>query len=175
MAETTEKWIKGVAITTTLLAVCTAISSLKASSYSTRVQIHTTMMANSWAHFQAKSIKEHSYRLQQEDFQFNKLLAAGNPEAESYAEDRIKHCKAEIDRYQNEKGEIQDDVDKLQKQEELFKQHNASFALAVMLLQIAILMSSVSALMKWKMVWFGGMVFGVIGLVYMVNGFFLWF
>ena len=58
-----ESWLQWVALTTTILAVAAAISSLKASSYSTRVQIHTTEEANQWAYYQAKSIKEHGFRL----------------------------------------------------------------------------------------------------------------
>jgi len=53
-----ETWIQWVALTATILAGCAAISSLKASSYSTRVQIHTTKEANHWAYYQSKSIKE---------------------------------------------------------------------------------------------------------------------
>ena len=49
------------ALTTTVLAVAAAISSLRASSYSTKVQIHTTREANQWAYFQSKSIKDHNF------------------------------------------------------------------------------------------------------------------
>jgi hypothetical protein len=42
-----------------------------------------------------------------------------------------------------------------------------------MFLQIAILLSSIAALMKRKLFWFIGMGAGVIGLLYFFNGFFL--
>jgi len=41
-----------------------------------------------------------------------------------------------------------------------------------MLLQIAIMMSSVGALIKRPIMWVIGLGFGAIGLVYMLNGFF---
>lgn len=175
MSEAREKWVQGVAITTTVLAVCTAVSSLKASSYSTKVQIYTTRQADAWAYYQAKSIKEHTFRLQKESFEFDRILAGSNPEAQEYAEKRIKKYEEEVARYQKEKGEIEDQAKSLQKEENIFKEHNASFALAVMMLQVAILMSSIAALMTWKYMWFLGLMFGTIGLVYMVNGFYLWF
>jgi signal-transduction protein with cAMP-binding, CBS, and nucleotidyltransferase domain len=53
-----EPWLQWMALTTTVLAVAAAISSLRASSYSTKVQIHTAREANHWAYFQSKSIKE---------------------------------------------------------------------------------------------------------------------
>ena len=65
MAETEKKetWLQWVALTVTVLAVCAAISSLRASSYSTKVQISNTQEANKWGHYQAKAIREHSYKL----------------------------------------------------------------------------------------------------------------
>ena len=44
-----------------------------------------------------------------------------------------------------------------------------------MLLQIAIMMSAVGVLIKKKMMWVWGLVLSLVGLVYMANGFFLWF
>jgi hypothetical protein len=44
-----------------------------------------------------------------------------------------------------------------------------------MLFQISIMLSSVGALLKKQRLWYGGLVFGVAGLVYMVNGFLLLF
>jgi hypothetical protein len=45
--------------------------------------------------------------------------------------------------------------------------------LAAMFLQIAILLSSIAALMKKKLFWFIGMGAGCFGLFYFFNGFFL--
>ena len=44
-----------------------------------------------------------------------------------------------------------------------------------MLLQIAIMLSAVGALIKKKSAWVAGIGIGVVGLIYMVNGFFLVF
>ena len=44
-----------------------------------------------------------------------------------------------------------------------------------MLLQIAIMLSSVGALMKKPIMWVVGLAFGAVGLTYMANGFFGWF
>lgn len=170
-----EQWIKGVALTTTILAVCTAISSLRASSYSTKVQIQTTMEANKWGYFQAKSIKEHSFRLQRDIFEASRLQDTENPDALKYVESKIKSYDEEISRYEKEKEQIKSEAENIINQQEISKEHNSNFALAVMLLQIAILLSSIGALIKMKNLWFLGLAFGVIGLVYMANGFFLWF
>jgi hypothetical protein len=174
--EKKEKWVMGVALTTTILAVCAAISSLRAGSYSTRIQIFTTKEANSWAYYQSKSIKEHNFRLQRDVFRLQQFLEEGmNPNARNYVEERVKEYDKEVSRYEKEKDEIKKEAESLIEQQEVLKQHNSNFALAVMLLQIAILMSSVAALIRRKPMWFVGLAFGVFGLVYMANGFFLWF
>jgi hypothetical protein len=170
-----ETWIQWVALTTTILAVCAAISSLKASSYSTRVQIYTTKEANQWAYFQAKSIKEHSYRLNRDILVATRLREGKNPGVQKFLAAKIKEYDDEIARYDKEKNEIRREAEDLIKQQELLKRHNGNFALAVMLLQIAIMCSAVGALVKKKLLRYAGLVMGVWGLVYMANGFFLWF
>ena len=49
--------------------------------------------------------------------------------------------------------------------------HVQSFGVAVIFLQIAILLSSIAALMKIKYVWICGLATGAAGIVYFANGF----
>jgi cation transport ATPase len=170
-----ETWLQWVALTTTILAVCAAISSLKASSYSTRVQIHTTKEANHWAYYQSKSIKEHSFQLNRDILNYARLLSSPNPQVQQFLAAKIKDYEKEINRYDQEKKQIKTEAETLIKEQEELKKHNAAFALAVMLLQIGIMMSAVAALIKRKMMWVAGLVLSAVGLVYMGNGFFLWF
>ena len=53
--------------------------------------------------------------------------------------------------------------------------HGQAFGMAVIFLQIAILLSSVAALMKVRNLWFAGMGLGAVGVVFFANGFFLFF
>ena len=53
------------------------------------------------------------------------------------------------------------------------QKHAQIFGIAVIFLQIAILLSSIAALMKKKSVWVVGLITGACGLVYFANGFFL--
>ncbi len=169
-----EKWIQGVALTTTILAVCAAIASLKAASYSTKVQLSTTQEANKWSHYQAKTIREHLYKMQADTFMLNGLTGAKDPRAQKFLDDRLKNYQDEARRYGYEKKELMDEARTIQKEQEAYKKHNASFALAVMVLQIAIMISSVGALIKRPAMWLAGLAFGAVGLFLMLNGFFLW-
>ena len=170
-----EPWIQWVALTTTILAVCAAISSLKASSYSTRVQVQTTKEANHWAYYQSKSIKEHSYRMNRDILRYANLLGNPSPQVQQFLTAKIKDYDQEINRYDLEKKQIKTEAETIIKEQEFLKRHNAAFSLAVMLLQIAIMMSAVAALIKRKSMWFAGLALSLVGLVYMANGFFLWF
>ncbi|MBM4274626.1 MAG: DUF4337 domain-containing protein [Deltaproteobacteria bacterium] len=173
-AEKKETWIQWVALATTILAVAAAISSLRASSYSTKVQLSTTQEANKWGHYQAKAIREHAYRLNK-DMLTTARMEAKAPQVITFLDERLKKYDQEIGRYSKEKEEIMAEARAIQKEQEVFKQHNGAFALAVMILQIAIMMNAVGALIRKKEMWYVGMALGLVGMVYMANGFFLFF
>jgi hypothetical protein len=173
--EKKETWFQWVALTTTVLAVAAAISSLRASSYSTKVQIHTTKEANQWAYFQSKSIKEHNFTLTRDLLAAIGRLEKQSPGLQEFLQPKIKEYDREIVRYEREKKEIKTAAEKLIQEQEVLKSHNASFATAVMLLQIAIMLSAIAALIKRKLLWVIGVLMGVSGITYMLNGFYLWF
>jgi len=169
-----ERWTQWVALTTTVLAVCAAISSLKGGGYSTKVQLATTRENDKWAQYQSKSIKQNLFAVEQNLLQVQALEAKA-PEAKAAIAARLSKLQAEIDRYEKEKGELRDAAEGIQKEQADYQRHGGNFGLAVMLLQIAIMLSSVGALIKKPVMWVVGLVFGVVGLAYMANGFFAWF
>ena len=174
MADTKERWIQWVALTTTILAVCAAISSLKGGGYSTKVQLTTTQETNQWSFFQAKSIKQHVCEVQRDQLKLE-YMKTGDPKVKALVQEMSKSCETDIARYDAEKSTIQSDAVALSKQQDEYKRHSGAFGLAVMLLQIAIMMSSVGALIKRRAMWVVGLGFGLLGLAYMANGFLLWF
>lgn len=169
-----EPWLQWVALTTTVLAVCAAISALKGGGYATQVQVKTTKEANAWAYFQSKSIKQHAVELHRDALrvQHAELRA---PEAQRLAAEQLAAADREIARYEKDKHAIQAEATTLAAEQEALKRHGGAFQLAVMLLQIAIMLSSVGALMKKPILWVVGLVFGAGGLTYMANGFWLFF
>jgi hypothetical protein len=169
-----ERWTQWVALTTTILAVCAAISSLKGGGYSTKVQLATTRENDRWAQYQSKSIKQNLFSVEQSLLQVQALEARA-PEAKAAIGARLGKLQGEIDRYEKEKTEIRTGAEAIQKEQAEYQRHGGNFGLAVMLLQIAIMLSSVGALMKRPAMWVVGLVFGAMGLAYMANGFFAWF
>lgn len=169
-----DKWTQAVTLSITILAVCAAISSLKAGGYSTKVALYTTMESKGWSYFQAKSIKQHNSETSLTLYRLYALQPQSKPAA-SMIKEEINTLEKEIIRYNIEKESIKKETESLAKKQEIFKKQSASFALATMLLQICIMLSSVSTLTKRKLLWGVGLAFGALGLVYMVNGFFLLF
>jgi hypothetical protein len=169
-----DRWTQWVALTTTILAVCAAISSLKGGGYSTKVQLATTRENDKWSQYQSKSIKENLFAVEQSLLQVQALEARA-PEARSAIAARLGKLGGEIDRYEKEKAILKTEAEAIQQDEASWQRIGGNFGLAVMLLQIAIMMSSVGALIKRPSMWLAGLVFGAAGLVYMANGFFAWF
>jgi hypothetical protein len=166
-----EPWITWVALTTTFLAVLAVIASLKASSYSTQVQIATTREANQWAYHQAKSLREHSYSLNRDLLAALRLLDSKNPKFQKYLTDKLREYEGEVSRSDREKNEIKKGADEIVREQEGYKQKYGNFALAVLVLQLAIMCSAVGALIKKKIMWLLGLVLGGWGIFYFAQGF----
>ncbi len=169
-----EKWTQWVALTTTILAVSAAISSLKGGGYSTKVQLATTRENDAWAQYQSKSIKENLLVVEKSLLDVQALEARA-PETKAAIAAQVAKVQADVARYEGEKAELKKKAEGHQADETRFQLIGGNFGLAVMLLQIAIMLSSVSALTKKPMMWGVGLVFGASGLAYMANGFFGWF
>lgn len=172
--EKKERWTQWVALTTTILAVCAAISSLKGGGYSTKVQLSTIHENDKWGQYQAKSVKQ-TLRAQEAALLEVAALEARTPEGKRLAETNREAALAEAKRYDAEKAEIMKDAKGEQAVQAENGRHGGAFGQAVMLLQIAITMSAVGALIKRQPMWWAGLCFGAAGLVYMADGFFLFF
>jgi hypothetical protein len=172
--EKKEPWLNYLALTTVIFAVCATLSTLKGGGFSTRAVMSQSQASDQWAYFQSKSIKGYVYELQKEKFELD--LKAGKGMSRDLAADygkRIGNYKEKIERYEKEKEEIKKKAEDLEKLRDQSQKHSGAFGMAAMFLQIAILLSSIAALMKQKYAWFVGLGAGCFGLLYFFNGFFL--
>jgi hypothetical protein len=168
MEEKREKWLNYLALTTVVLAVCATLATFKAGGNSTRSVLSQNQASDQWAYFQAKSIKGYLYELQHEKLELElAALKRQSPRAsfpdmekkiEEYGKKIAKVIEVDARRFEA----VRDDA----------KIHSQIFGVAVIFLQIAILLSSIAALMKKKVVWIAGLFSGVAGVGYFLNGFF---
>ena len=170
-----EPWLNYLALTTVILAVCATLSTFKGGNFSTRSVLSQTHAANQWAYYQSKSIKGYLYELQKEKLELE--LKALGPKASSSLLDeyqkKIDFYAKNIKRYNEEKAQIEKDARNFETIRDDAQRHAQTFGIAVIFLQIAILLSSIAALMKKKPVWILGLMTGAIGLFYFANGFLL--
>ncbi len=172
--EKKEPWLNYLALTTVIFAVCATLSTLKGGGFSTRSVMSQAKASDQRAYYQAKSIKGYVYDLQKEKFEMDLKASKGlsKPLAAEYQK-KIAGYTDKINRYEQEKEDIRKKAESLEKERDEASLHSGAFGLAAMFLQIAILLSSIAALMKKKLFWFIGMAGGCLGLVYFFNGFFL--
>jgi hypothetical protein len=173
--EKKEKWLNYLALTTVVLAVCATLSTFRGGSYSTRSVLSQSQAANQWAYFQSKSIKGYLYELQKEKFELELKGLESKPSKALLEEYRskIEFYSKKLIKYDEEKAVIEKDARNFEKIRDEAQKHSQAFGIAVIYLQIAILLSSIAALMKKKPVWLLGSVIGLWGIVNFLNGFWL--
>ena len=161
-APASDAWTKWVALSTTLLAVAAAFSTLKGGSFSTQTQLATVSASNKWSYFQSKSLKQTARETEREIIT---VVAAGaaNPEAKAVAVASVAKIEKEIKRYDEEKAAIKLEAETLDAKASYCQARGGNFGMAIMFLQIAIMLSAIAALMKKKSFWLIGLVSGAIG------------
>jgi hypothetical protein len=173
--EKKEKWLNYLALTTVILAVCATLSTFKGGNFSTLAVMSQSKASDQWSYYQAKSIKGYVYEIQKEKLELE-LKAMGTraskPLAEEYGKKMDEYAK-KTKKYDGEKAKIDNDARELERIRDDAQKHSRAFGMAVIFLQIAILLSSIAALMKKKLLWLLGCLVGIFGIVYFANGFFL--
>ncbi|HTZ11639.1 MAG TPA: DUF4337 domain-containing protein, partial [Candidatus Margulisiibacteriota bacterium] len=167
-----EGWIKGVVITTTCLAVMTAIAAARGAACGAKTQLLTAIESSKWAYYQAKSIKQNLAETQKNAFEVE-VLGASNEEQKALYGDKLKTITGEISRYENEKNQIRQEAEDAAANNKAVSRKGNFFSASVIFFQIAIMLSSVSALLKKRFMWVIGLVFGLIAAVLLGYGLFL--
>jgi len=175
--EKKEPWLNYLALTTIVFAVCATLSTLKGGGYATRSVMAQAQASDQWAYYQAKSIKGYVYDLQREKFimDLNVLKPGLSSELAAEYKSKIENYNQKVNKYEDEKAEIMKKARELEMSRDDTQKHSGALGVAAMFLQIAILLSSIAALMKQKFFWYLGMVSGVVGMAYFFNGFYLFF
>lgn len=170
--EKKEPWLSVLALTTVVLAVCATLATFKGGGYSTRSVMSQAQAANQWAYYQSKSIKEYLYDLRKRDVELELKHDGPSWTAAKRADydTLLAEYGRQVIRYAAEKAAIQKDAQALELSRDHAQEHSKRFGMAVIFLQVAIMLSSIAALMKRKPVWVLGLAVGVVGLVYFVSG-----
>jgi hypothetical protein len=166
---------KRVALCTALFAVMLAITSLGGSNAAKDMMLSQQQASNQWAFYQSKVMREHLYRVEQQ--KAAALLAergaAMSPQARDLYERNRQSYAAEEKRYASEKLGIEQAAKKLENQRDIGVAKDPYFDYAEALLQIAIVMASISILSGSKPVFGLSIVCAVLGALLCLNGYLL--
>lgn len=159
-------FLRQISLTTAILAVLAAISSLMAGATVNTALVLKTEAArlqseasDQWAYYQAKGVKAAVMEASRTAW-----LAIGKEPPAQY--------EGKMARYGEEQKEIQDKARekererdaKLSESDHLLHKHHG-FAAAVALFQVSIALGAVAALTRFKLVWFGSLLAGVVGIL----------
>lgn len=116
--------------------------------------INQSLAANQWSYYQAKSIKGYIYEVQKQNLELSIKEKSGTLDQTVWAEYKnvLDSDNAPITRYNQEKGTIQADAKKFEDIRDHAQRHSQVYGMAVIFLQIAILLSSIAALLRKKLV-----------------------
>ncbi len=168
---------KRVALTTAIFAVILAITSLGGNNAMKEMLLAQQQASDQWAFYQAKVIREHLYRSQKLRLEAD-LLERGNlmkPESKDRLESMLKKMAEEEARYSTEKKAIEQEAKKLEHERDVNQNKDPYFDYGEVLLQIAIVMASVSILSGSRPVFYFALVGAILGTLFSLNGYLLIF
>jgi Domain of unknown function (DUF4337) len=167
-----QTFTRRVAITTAVYAVMLAIAALGSNNAMKDVLLAQQQASDQWA-FQAKVIREHEYRIQQKrlEAELAERSASMAPAVRQPYEALLAEFATEAKRYNTEKKDIEKDAKRLEHERDVNRNRDPYFDFAEVLLQIAIVMSSVSILSRSRMLYGLSMILALCGTFLMVNGY----
>ena len=165
------------ALLTAVYAVFLAVVSLGGNNAAKEMSLSQQQASDQWAFYQAKSMRElmyHIERLRLED----ELAGSGGALAEAARAHKTQFLQtvtAGETRYAGEKKEIEDKARELERERDRYRGRDPYFDFGEVLLQIAIVLASMSILTRARTVFHASLVAAVLGLLLGLNGFFLLF
>jgi uncharacterized protein DUF4337 len=155
-----------VSVTISILAVLVAAVTLLGHRAHTEELLLQSQATDQWAFYQAKNIRLHEMQ------SIADLLGALSPQdKEKAAALREKYLK-ETERYAGDKEDISEKAKELEKERDLISRRADRFDGGEAILEIGLVICSLTLLTKRKGFWFGGVLIGALGIALAVTGFF---
>ncbi|HIJ88519.1 MAG TPA: DUF4337 domain-containing protein [Desulfuromonadales bacterium] len=166
---------KRVALCTAFFAVILAITSLGGSNTAKEMMLSQQQSSNQWAFYQSKVMREHLYKLeaQRSEASLAERGATMNSQARELYENNRERYADESRRYASEKLEIEQNAKKLEDQRDTGLAKDPYFDYAEVLLQIAIVMASISILSGSRPVFWVSIACAITGTFLCMNGYLL--
>jgi|SRR5271170_5042233 Domain of unknown function (DUF4337) len=157
-------FMMAIAVTLSTLAVLVSIATLLGHRASTEEVILTTRVSDQWNLFQAKNSRQHEMEVAAR--QLSTLMPADKEKAAEFAEE----YKKEADRYSKEKEEASEQSKELDAERDLASRKGNRYDAGEVILEIALIVCSLTLLTKKRIFWFTGIGVGLVGVVTTASG-----
>jgi len=156
-----------VSITISIMAVLVAGATLLGHRAHTEELLLQSQATDQWAYYQAKNGRYHGMQTTAD------LIETMIPRDKDKAEVLLKKYEKEIERYDSDKEDISEKAKELEKERDLVSRRADRFDGGEALLEIGLVICSITLLTKRKGFWVGGVLVGALGIMLAATGFFL--
>jgi hypothetical protein len=165
------------ALVTTLYAVCLAVVSLGGNNTSKELSLAQQQASDQWAFYQAKAIREQLYRIERMRLEDDVAERGGSltVPAREHKDRLLATVVAEESRYETEKKGIEEKAHELELERDRHRTRDPYFDFGEVLLQIAIVLASMSILTGARPIFHASVVAALAGVILGLNGFLLLF
>jgi Domain of unknown function (DUF4337) len=160
-----EPWTLPVAITISILAVLVAMATLMGHRSSIEAVLLQTQASDQWAFYQAKNIRLHELQSVAD------MLGVFTPVEKEKAEEVREKYQKEIDRYEKDKDQIGEKAKEFENERAVVSHREDRFDAGEVILDIALIICSLTLLTKIKAFWYSGIAIGVVGFFVALSGF----
>lgn len=156
--EAKDPFEKKVAISIAMIAVLLSYISMRGDNAKTDAVIETSQAANTWARYQAKSLKQN---IKQLEIDMIGLTSSNAPDSAK----KTEALKSEITRYDGEMKELSEKAKEHEADAKKGSDMNDRCDLSGLFLQIGIVIASVAILSGQRLFWYASLALGVVGAV----------
>jgi len=174
-----EAVLKGLAsVTITIFAAILAISAWLGGQVSGKILANNVELNDTWAFYQAKSIKQNLYFVNMEDIRAQLEDPTTPPNVRKILSERADRYQGVVDRLESDpkgdgKQQIMAKARTLESERDLLKKRSPFFGMASTILQIAIVLSTTAILAVSMALWYSSIGVGIIGLIILADG--MWY
>lgn len=162
-----EPWTLPVAVTMSILTVLVAMATLIAHRAATEKLLSQTKASDQWAFYQAKNIRLHEMQVAVD------MLGSLAPADKEKAAALQEKYKKEVERYQDDKDDISEKAKDFEAESKHISHREDRFDIAEVILEIGLIICSLTLITRKRYFWYAGIALGAIGLVVAVTGFFV--
>ena len=154
-----------VSLTISILAVLVAAVALMGHRAHTEELLRQSQASDQWAYSQAKNIRLHEMQTMVD------LLGVVPGQDSQKAELLREKYRAEVERYSSDKDDISEKAREFEKERDLLSRRADRFDAGEGILEIALVICSITLLTNKKAFWYSGMLIGAVGIVAALAGF----